>query len=191
MRAAVKRRKQEKEFVFRREDGKEITVRVKESPDFEIEAPYTYKFHKMILVEAPELFIKDYDRVERRFGAITKAIIEVYRANNYEENLIWLFKGDDLVGFINLSPSEFYYAFTLCKNVCVLKQNNMEDITDVDKLEKLLEKATKVIDLNSKEEHKKENSRWDMQVFEKFFTRGSWLKIEGDISLVDFLNVML
>ena len=67
----------------------------------------------------------------------------------------------------------------------------MEDITDVDKLEKLLEKATKVIDLNSKEEHKKENSRWDMQVFEKFFTRGSWLKIEGDISLVDFLNVML
>ena len=172
-------------------DGRKVTVHVKEISDIEIEAPYTYRFHKMVLVEAPELFIKDYDRVERKYGIITKAIIEVYRANNYEENLVWLFKGDDLVGFINLPPSEFYYAFTLCKNVCVLKQNNMEDITDVDKLEKLLERATKVIDLNSKEEHKKENSKWNMQVFEKFFTKGSWLKIESNISLVDFLNVML
>ena len=172
-------------------DGKKVTVRVKETPDFEIEAPYTYRFHKMVLVETPELFIKDYDRVERRFGVITKAIIEVYRANNYEENLVWLFKGDELTGFINLPSDEFYYAFTLCKNVCVLKQNNMEDITDIDKLEKLLEKASKVTDLNDRREYKKENGKWGMKVFEKFFTKGAWLKIEGDINLVDFLNVML
>ena len=172
-------------------EGRKLTVHVKESPDFEIEAPYTYRFHKMVLVEAPDLFVKDYSRVERKFGVITKAIIEVYRANNYEENLVWLFKGDELTGFINLPPNEFYYAFTLCKNVCILKQNNMEDITDVDKLKRLLEKATKVIDLNSKKEYKKENSKWDTEVFEKFFTKGSWLKIEGDINLIDFLNAML
>ena len=71
-------------------EGRKLTVHVKETSDIEIGAPYTYRFHKMVLVEAPELFIKDYGRVERRFGIITKAIIEVYRANNYEENLFFI-----------------------------------------------------------------------------------------------------
>ena len=172
-------------------EGRKLTVHVKEVSDIKIEAPYTYRFYKMVLVDTPELFIKDYDKVEREYGVITKMIIEIYRANNFEENVIWLFKGDSLVGYINLPPNEFYYAFTLCKNVCVLKQDNMEDITDIDKLEKLLEKASKVTDLNDRREYKKENGKWGMKVFEKFFTKGAWLKIEGDINLVDFLNVML